>query len=184
MECNLKTTEFKRFRRSAPTAVESSLTTTTVLAFPASAIPVEGYRGARIQFITNGADNETATWTLYGIDAHKNALEDEATGYGYFVKSLGTLAVTFGTAVGLSNSVGLVPATYRYADTCVWSVTTYGTARLVYCGGNAAAFSPADNTIAEFLISDFGNSTHIALVCTTYGATAGSVVDALIKLDV
>lgn len=179
----LRTTEFMYARADPPTAVESALTTTTVLARPSAAMTVEGYRGARMQFITNGANDETATWTLYSIDRHKDAKAmTEAS--GYFVKSLGTLAVTFGTAVGVSNTVGLVPITYRYADTCVWTASTYGTARLTYVGGNAAAFSPADNTIAEFLISDFGNCTDIALVCTTYGATAGSVVQALIKLDV
>lgn len=178
----LKTTEFKQFRDNPPTAVESALTTTTVLILPTQAICIEGFRGGRFQFISNGANDETATWTLYAIDAHKNALNSDGS-EGYFVKSLGTLAITLGTAVGLSNVAGIVPITYRYADTCVWTATTYGTARLTYVGGNAAAFSPADNTIAEFLISDFGNSTHLAFVCTTFGLAANSVAQVIGKLD-
>lgn len=169
----LKTRDFFRARKSEPTAVESGLSR-FVSAQPSQAISVEGYRGARMRFVSNGANNETGTWTMYAIDQQQNG--------GWHVESLGTLAITLGTATGVSPGTG-IPVTERFADTLTWTPTTWGSAMLTYVGGNAAAYSPADNTIAEFLISDFGNCSHVAFLITTYGLAAGSTANVLMKLD-
>lgn len=179
----LKSTEFKPARATAPTAVESTLAT-TFQTLPASAFQVTGFRGGRIQFFTTGLDNETATATIYALDPHKGS--DPSVGgaqnSGWYCIDLGSVALTFSTAVGVLGT--FVPVASRYADTIVWTPSTYGTARLVYVGGNIAAVSPVNNTIGELLVSDFGGSSHIAVVFTTYGLTAGNSINALVKLDV
>lgn len=177
----LATTPFKSLRPTAPTAVESALAT-TIATRPSQAISVEGWRGARISFISNGANDETTTFTLYALDPFVD-LDGSPGNKGWRCQSLGTLALTLGTSTAVAGTIE-GNAAYRWADTITWSASTYGTALLTYVGGNAAAFSPADNTIAEFLISDFGNWSHIALVATTYGLTATSKIYPVGKLDV
>lgn len=177
----LQTSRWKRARNSAPTAVESSLATTLVgPTAPTQLCTIEAYRGARIRFYSNGADNETATVTLYDVN--------QDTDGGWQMQSLGSVALTFGTSVAVAvPNIAADPGmsgTKRWADTCVWSVSTYGTAMLTRVGGNIAAFSPADNTIAELMVSDFGASQGIALVVTTFGLTAGSALMPIIKLEV
>ena len=183
-----KTTPFNPLRAAPPTAVETALTAnlTTgggviVLAAPTDMLEVEGTRGARMQFVSNGANNETMTWALYGIDRYRLGPTVDAPDSWHIVP-LGGLAITLGTKTWVAGSLQYATS-YLFADTCVWTASTYGTARLTYCGGNAAAFSPADNTIAEFLISDFGNCSHIAMLATTYGLTATSAANVLVKLD-
>lgn len=183
---NLATAPWVAARKSVTTAVESALAT-TVASLPSSAIKCEGWRGFRAAFISNGANDETATFTLYGIDPF-NSEEGERGNIGFRAQSLGTLAITLGTSTAVVNTAlpldSGINSTWRWADAVVWTPTTYGTAVLTYLGGNAAAFSPADNTIAEFLMSDVGNFAHLALVCTTYGVTASSKIVPLVKFDV
>ena len=179
---SLATTPLKSLRTTAISAVETGLAT-TVATLPSQAVPTEGWRGMRLAFLTNGADGETAVLTLYGIDPFENS----ATPTGYRCQSLGTLAIVVGTSARVAGTVlsnSNLNNTYTWADAITWTATTYGTAALTYIGGNAAAFSPADNTIAEFLHSDLSNFAFIALVCTTYGATAGSKIIPVAKFDV
>lgn len=168
-----------RARGSAPTAVESALAT-TVGTMPSQAISIEGWRGGRIRVYSNGADGETFTLTLYDVN------QDVAGGWQ--TQSLGTLAFTLGTSTAIAGTLPVIDTsitgTKRWADTLVWTATTYGTAMLTRVGGNIAAFNPADNTIAELLVSDFGGPSHIALVATTYGLTAGSAIMPVIKTEV
>ncbi len=171
-----------------PSAVESALAA-TVATLPASAVPIDGWRGARLTFVSNGLNDETATATVYGIDRFFNNQDD--TSAGFRVESLGTLDITLSTVTAVLNTV--LPAsqtaalpfntTWRYPDTMVWTSSTFGTYRLTNLGAQAAAFSPTLNaTIAEFNISDLGGFSHIAVVITTYGLTATSKVMPLLKL--
>ena len=190
---NLATSAWVLARKGASvtTAVESALAT-TVAAIPVSAVPCAGWRGFRMAFLSNGANDETATITVYGIDPFTNV--DEEYAVGYRTQSLGTLALTFGTSTLVAGTIYDVTAhtslplalnaSYRWADTVVWTASTYGTALLTYVSGNAAAFSPADNTIGEFLCSDFGNFAYLAFVCTTYGLSATKQLIPLVKFDV
>lgn len=183
---NLATTPWVAARKSVPSAVETELAT-TVASLPSSAIAVEGWRGIRAAFISNGANDESAVFTLYGIDPFGDQEVVQGTS-GYRCQSLGTITVTLGTSTAVANTAlplsSGINNTWRWADTVVWAATTYGSAVLTYIGGNAGAFSPADNTIGELLFSDVGNFAYIALVCTTYSLTSGSKIVPLIKSDV
>lgn len=178
----LATTPLLSLRKTAVSAVESALAT-TVATLPSQAIAVEGWRGMRVSFLSNGVNDETAVFTLYGIDPFENSVNPT----GYRCQSLGTITITVGTSAQVAGTVladKSVNNTYTWCDTVVWSASTYGTAALTYVGGNAAAFSPADNTIGEFLHSDLSNFAYIALVCTTYGHTAGRKIIPVGKFDV
>lgn len=179
MTIELKTTRWQRGRDSAPTAVESTLAT-TVGAAPTQLKVIEGYRGGCIRFFSNGADNETATVTIYNVN------QDASNGWQ--VESLGSVALTFGTSTGVLGTIArdgdIMTGTMRWADTCVWTASTYGTAMLTRVGGNIAAFSPADNTIAELMVSDFGSPMGIAMVVTTFGLTAARALMPVIRLEV
>lgn len=177
----LQTTRWRKARNTAPTAVESALATTLVgPTAPTQLCFVEGFRGGRIRFYCNGANNETATVTLYDVN--------QDTDTGWQMEAIGSVALTFGTSVAVAvPNIAADPGmsgTKRWADTAVWSVVTFGTAMLTRVGGNIAAFSPADNSIAELMVSDFGAAQAIALVVTTYGLTAGSALMPIIKLEV
>jgi hypothetical protein len=114
----LKTTPWMRGRVSAATAVESALAT-TVATEPAQFIPLESFRGGRIRFFSNGANDETATVTLYDVN------QDHLGGWQ--TQSLGSLAITLGTSVAVLGTAAddpLMTGTKRWADTAVWSVTT------------------------------------------------------------
>ncbi len=169
--------------KTAITAVEAALAT-TVVSLPDNAISVEGQRGFRLTALCNGADDETATVTLYGVDAFDNSNSPN----GYRCQSIGSIALTFGTTVYTAGTVAphqLVPLgkTYRYIDTAVFTATTFGTYRVTNLGAPAgAAFSPADNTIAEFNISDVSGHHFIVPRVTTYGLTATSKIYFLIQM--
>jgi hypothetical protein len=178
LSVELKTTQWKRGRVSAATAVESALAT-TVATKPSQFIPLESWRGGCIRVYSNGADNETATITLYSVS--------EDTDNGWQMQSLGTIAITLGTSTAILNTIAADPnmtGTKRWADTMTWTATTYGTAMLTRVGGNIAAFSPADNTIAELLVSDFGSPMGIAMMVTTYSLTATSALMPVLRLEV
>jgi hypothetical protein len=179
----LRTSRWIRGRRSAPTAVESALATTIAGGEPSAYRQVEGWRGGIIRAYSNGLNDETFTLTLYAI--HKAQRFDSNSNYQ--AQSLGTIACTLGTSTAVAGTIANdanMTGTKRWADTMVWTATTYGTAMLTRIGGNIAAFSPADNTIAELMVSDFGACEGIALVCTTYGLTATSALMPIIKLEV
>lgn len=176
----LQTTRWKRARNTAPTAVESSLAT-TVLVAPTQLCFIEAFRGGCIRIYSNGADNETFTFTLYACT------QDYANGWQ--TQSLGSVAGTLGSSTAIAGTCAddnsfTTTATKRWADTMVWTVSVYGTAMLTRVGGNIAAFSPADNTIAELMVSDFGSPMAIAIVFTTFGLTALSSIMPVIKLEV
>lgn len=167
--------------RSAATAVETALGQVLATKPVSQTFGISSMRGCRVQVYSNGADNETATATVYALDqigSGENGTPGFANG-GYFAISLGTLAITLGTKVGTADS--FIGTNMRFADTMTWSPTTYGTARLAYCGGNIAAFSPANDTVAELLMSDIGGSSDIAFVWTTYGLTTASSIWPLIS---
>ena len=180
----LRSFPFIRMRQTAPTAVESALAT-TVAALPSQAISVEGMRGGRIIFYSNGADNETAVATLYAIDQiHPNEraeLGGDPTIGGFRCESMGTITITLGGSLGIVGTA--VPVAHRYADTLVWAPTAFGTALLTYVGGNVGTPVVAADTIAEILVSDFGNAQYIAVVFTTYTLTAGRAINAIVKVD-
>lgn len=178
MAVELKTIPWKRARVSPATAVESALAT-TVATRPAQFIPIESYRGGRIRFYSNGANNETATVTLYEVN--------EDTDRGWQMQSLGTIDITLGTSTAIAGTIANdlnMSGTKRWADTAAWTATTYGAAMLTRVGGNINVFSPADDTIAELLVSDFGSPMGIALMVTTYGLTATSSLMPVIRLEV
>lgn len=171
MTNTLRTSRWLMARKSVVTAVESGLATTIAGPQPPSQfISIEGWRGGRIRFIANGTDGDTSIITIYDVNQDS---EDgwQAQSLGTVTITLGTLAVVAGTIGGqVSQSLGTVKTTV-WCDTAVWSATNYGTAMLARVSGNIAAFSPADNTIAELLVSDFGAAQGIALLCTTYSLT-------------
>jgi hypothetical protein len=168
----LDTTPFNKMRQADATAVESALVTTRTT-LPSTAAAVSGYRGGRFSVYSNGANNETATFTIYAVDPIGMG--------GYRCESLGTLAVTLGNSTMVVGAP--LDASYRWADTLAWTPNTYGTALLTYVGGNAATPAATADTIAEFLWSDFGSVSHIAFVVTTYGLTATSKINVMGKLD-
>ena len=134
----------------------------------------------RIRFITNGADNETATVTFYGIDPQEKDIN--ASPRAYYATNLGNITLTFGTEVGVANT--MVPQTMRYADTpLTWTAETFGTGILTYVGGNVADVEVANN-IGELMMSDVGNFAGMTWRVTTYGLTEGSSINLVCKLDV
>lgn len=178
MSCELKTTRWRRARVAAPTAVESALAT-TVAAQPSAFFALEGWRGGRIRFYSNGANDETFTATLYDVNQDMDG--------GWQTQSLGTIACTVGSSAAVPGTIGYdlnLTGNKLWVDTMVWTATTYGTAMLTRVGGNIAAFNPANNTIAELLVSDFGAAQGIAIVITTFGLTAARFAMPIIKVEV
>ena len=176
-----KTTKWQPFRPAADaaTAVETTLTADCVLSatIPAHTRVVEGVRGGRMRFFSNCANDETCIITFYAVE------ERNGKNGGYYVTNLGTTGtITFGTEVGTPLSD--IDGTFRFAEAMTWTPSTFGTALLVYCGGNVADVDPAANAISELLWSDFGNIEMLTWRVTTYGLTATSKLNIDWKLDV
>jgi hypothetical protein len=123
------------------------------------------------------AANATITVKIRSVKGPNDfALFDESE--SVLVRLLGELVFTVGTATGVAGNA-LYDDTYRQADTCVWTPSAYGTAIETALGSAAAAASPADNTLASFILPDAFNAAALLLeiVNSASGQTSVLLVD-------
>jgi hypothetical protein len=129
-------------------------------------VPLNGARGAAIQFIGTDANNETITavkvWTATFADSSGEGSPTvinlpsaiDLNQYG------ATGVITLGNINGATGDV--VPATSFVADTIAdWATTALGTVNeAVYALGESAAYSPASDAPATLIIPNFGPNIH------------------------
>lgn len=130
-------------------------------------VPLDGARGATLQFFGTDANNEVITavaiWcaTLADTSGQTLPATDFRSAAYCDLALFGTLStVTLSTAAGVDAS-DLVPATSFIADTITtWTPYIEAAINATYGLGVAGEFSPADNTPAAFIIPNFGAYAH------------------------
>ena len=143
---------------------------------PTIAIPITGV-SAMVRLFGVGSANDTVVGDFYMAERINNTAiaEGEAIdrlgAAAYFTTKIATLTATLGTQAGVAG--GVVSDTELLADTMVISSeTTFLTHREAVLTSDIVTFSPADNTIAEVVFSDFGNADMLVFVATTVNPTS------------
>lgn len=132
---------------------------------------------AEIVAASTQAADATVTVKVRSIKGRSNlSLFDESE--SVLVRLIGTAVFTVGTTTGVAGNA-LYDDTYRQADTCAWTASAYGTAIDTALGSAAEEASPADNTLASFILPDALNAAALLLeiVNSASGQTSVLLVD-------
>ena len=128
---------------------------------PSNLINLNGFRGGSFMFIGD-TNNETIQFVFFAIEVDHTEVGIPIIPVAgrpittYKATEIGTADMVIGTATGAANT--LASATELFADTITsWTLTAYGTDLLTKVAGTVEEHSPADNTKAELMFSDFGN---------------------------
>lgn len=151
--------------------------------------PLIEHRGARFVFFGTNAQNLTFNYRLWvaemvlprTADELRPQLEDAEA---IKLSSWGSGTVTLGTLEPASDNL---PSGNLIADTLTFTLSTdattpkgIGTARgLAYQLGDPQVYSPADNTVAELIVPDFGSG--IAGVLVEFDLTGATGANCLIE---
>jgi len=164
--------------------LENSIPSTNVIRIPIGRSQGQRFRTLSLRPIGKGSDNNAFTLSLYGRRRTSAVLGRPGSPRGELgsiqsnqdgeVRKLGDLVCTLSTATGVSG--GIVDTTYRFADTLVWTPSTWWAAIESALGVTGGAYSPANNTPGDFILPDVAGLEDIYIQATMTSATAANVL--------